>query len=404
MHIGQTGPETLPPPARSGHGPGMGVFTRLLTPAGHDGRPEVAASAGTLATGWWPGTLEFPQLAAIGQATRAQAMQVPTIARARNLLAGTIAELPLEAWTASGDAAPPLPWHGQPDSHAPRAVTLAWTIDDLLFHGYAYWQVTAVYADDGRPMRMHRLNPARVTEQIGPDGWTIVGLTVDGRPAPHTGVGRVVMFQGLDEGLLTRAGTTILTALALERAAKRYADEPLPASVLKNKGAELSRSKIDELLDRWKAARRDGSVGYLNADIDLDRVGWSAGELQLVEAREHLSVELARACNVPAWYVGADTGTSMTYSNLTSQRRDLIDYSMRPFLSAVEQRLTMADVTPGPTVIRFGLDDFLRGDPRERAEVWSMLIAADVIDADEARAREGLTPRGTDPDPEPDNG
>lgn len=383
----------------------MGVLTRYLAPRDTGTGRSLEASATPLATGWWPASLAWPQLEALDVATRSQAMQVPAVARARNVLAGAIAELPLEARLPGGATLRNGPgWIKQPDPHTPRAVTLAWTVDDLLFEGVAYWQVLEVYAEDGRPRAMQRVHPARVSPLIGEDGWTVRGLQLDGRTVPTRGVGRLVMFQALDEGLLVRAGRTILTALALERASRRYADEPLPASVLKNKGANLPSPKVDELLERWRTARRDGSVGYLNADIDLERVGWSAGELQLVEARQHLAVELARHCNVPTWAIDADSGGSLTYSNTTEQRRSLVDYSLRPFLAAIEGRLAMADVTAAPVEPRLSLDEFLRGSPKDRAEVLEILTRADVLTPDEAREHEGLSPRGsTDPDPDPDD-
>lgn len=369
----------------------MGLLTPLLATDERrtDARRLDASAAATTPT-WWPNSLHWPELDALDYATRAQAMQVPTIARARNLLAGTVAELPLGRFDRDGHALDPSPFLDQPDRSTPRAVLLAWTLDDLLFHGFAYWRVVELYREDGRPARVERVHPERVDNVVDNDGWTITHRTVDGRRVPDRGVGRLLVFQALDEGLLARAGRTVLTALALERAARRYADEPLPASVLKNTGADLPATKVTELLSRWRQARRDGSVGYLNASIDLERVGWSAGELQLVEARQHLAVELARVVGVPAWFVGADTGSSMTYSNVTAERRTLIDYSLRPYLAAIEQRLTMPDVVPSPVQVRFDLDGFLRGDPRERAEVLAILLDRGVITVDEARAREDL--------------
>jgi len=373
----------------------MGLLTNLLGAASSD----VTASEPihpAWVSGWWPSSLQWPSLDGdITVATRAQAMQVPTVARARNLLAGTISELPLKRLTVDGAEADAPPWLTQPDRNTPRSTTLVWTVEDLLFHGVAYWQATEAYRDTGRPARFRRIDPARVGYSTSDDGYTITHWEVDGARVPDTGAGSLTVFHGLDEGLLTRAGRTILTALALERAARTYADEPLPAAILKNKGADLPPERRQALIAAWKSARRDGSVGYLNEAIDLETVGYSPSDLQLVDARQHLAVELARACNIPAYFVGAETGGSMTYSNVTAERRTLVDYSLRPFLSAIEQRLSMVDIDPGTTVVRFHLADFLRADARERAEVLGMLLDQGVIDVAEARAMEALTPRGS---------
>lgn len=372
----------------------MGLLTSLLGAAGSDVEASEPIHP-AWATGWWPSALPFPSLDGdTVVATRAQAMQVPTVARARNLLCGTISELPLHRISVGGAELDAPPWLQQPDRDVPRSTTLVWTVEDLLFHGVAYWQVTESYRDTNRPARYARMDPSRVSYQTDEDGWHVDHWMVDGVRVPDTGNGSLKVFHGLDEGLLTRAGRTIHTALALERAARNYANEPLPSAILKNKGPDIPKERRQALIEAWKAARRDGSVGYLNEAIDLETVGYSPSDLQLVDARQHLAVELARACNVNPYFVAADTGTSLTYSNVTSERRAFVDYSLRPFLSAIEQRLSMVDVDPGTSMIRFDLSDFLRADARERAEVLGMLLDRDVIDLDEARAMESLTPRG----------
>jgi len=382
--------------------PPMGVLTRYLAadrPASPPRSLTASSAPSAVAptpTPWTPTELVWPQLEAAGVATRSQALSVPTIARARNLIAGTIAELPLRALDRAGAQLDGPPWLEQPDRNTPRSVTVAWTVEDLLLEGVAWWLVTEVYAEDGRPRRMQRVHPSRVTVERAADGWSLGRVQLDGTDAPTRGLGRLVMFQGLDDGLLHRDRGTILTAVALERAARRYADEPLPAAVLKNKGANLTARKIGELLDGWRKARRDGSVGYLSADVDLERMGWSAGELQLVEARQHLATELARSCNLSPWWVGADTGSSLTYSNVTEERRSLLDYSLRPYLSVIEQRLTMPDVIAEPVTVRFAVDDWLRGDTADWVRLVLELLDAEVIDRAEARELIDLAPRGSE--------
>jgi hypothetical protein len=81
---------------------------------------------------------------------------------------------------------------------------------------------------------------------------------------------------------------------------------------------------------------------FLNADVELQALGIDPAKLQLNEARQYVALELARACNLPAYFVSAEA-SSMTYSNSVSERRSLIDFSMKPILTAIEQRLSMPD-------------------------------------------------------------
>ena len=85
---------------------------------------------------------------------RLQAMSVPSVANCRNLIATTIAGIPLEIYDlTTGEEIPAPVWLKQPDKRSPLSNTIAWTVDSLIFYGVAYWRVTEVYADDLRPAR-----------------------------------------------------------------------------------------------------------------------------------------------------------------------------------------------------------------------------------------------------------
>jgi hypothetical protein len=99
--------------------------------------------------------------------------------------------------------------------------------------------------------------------------------------------------------------------------------------------------------------------------------------------------------NIPAWYLNAES-TSSTYSNTLQERRSLIDLSLMPFLIAVEQRLSMDDITPMTQRVRFEVEEYLRGTASERIEVTARMLELGLIDLEEARAMEGLAPRGNE--------
>ena len=86
--------------------------------------------------------------------SRDQAMSVPSVARCRNLICSTIGTMPLHLYKKStGEELGSPVWLEQPSISQPRSVTMAWTVDSLVFYGVAYWRVTEVYFDDGRPAR-----------------------------------------------------------------------------------------------------------------------------------------------------------------------------------------------------------------------------------------------------------
>jgi phage portal protein BeeE len=116
--------------------------------------------------------------------------------------------------------------------------------------------------------------------------------------------------------------------------------------------------------------------------------------MQLTESRQYVAAEIARLANVPNWVVSADAGDSMTYANVVDQRKDLIAFSFG-FMNAIEDRLSMNDITANGQKVRFELDHFLRGNAKERAEVLQILLATGIISIEEARDFEDLAPRGS---------
>jgi len=330
--------------------------------------------------------------------TRQEAMEVPSVARARSIICGTAASLPLHAYNKTTNAE----IYGrtileQPDPALPTAVTMSSTFDDLVFYDVAYWQVLSVSPEDGRPVHARRIDPQRVTYNTeGLSGIVIDGFWVDGLQVPMSGVGSLIVFYGLGTGgILTRAGRTIKTALDLEKAVSRMAEEPNPAMYIKNSGVDLPAAQVSALLSNWKAARAQRSTAYLSGNLEIATFGFDATQMELSASRMNTATEIARLMNIPAWYLNAES-TSSTYSNTLQERRSLIDLSLMPYLIAVEQRLSMDDITPSTQRVRFEVEEYLRGTPMERIEVTGKMLELGLIDINEARAMEDLAPRGSE--------
>lgn len=329
-------------------------------------------------------------------ASRAEFMSVPTCARARNIICSSVSSIPLEVRTKADGAhveSPPKVIN-QPDPRVPGSATYAWLCEDLLLHGYGYLRILEIYADTYRIRSAERIDPTRVGIVTNPRGTEIEYYTVDNVPAPDSGVGALAVFYGNDEGILNRAGRTIKAGAELERAAVMYAREPVPTMVLKSNGTALPADRIAKLLQSWGEARRNRGTAFLNADVELQTLGFDPEKLQLNQARSYVSTELARATGIPAFYVDAETGSSMTYSNANLARQSLVDFSLRSVMTAIEERLSMTgmpnDFVAASQEVKFDLDDYLRGSAKERVDVYKVLYDMGAITTDEIRMEEDL--------------
>jgi phage portal protein BeeE len=324
--------------------------------------------------------------------TRQLAMSVPSVARARNIICGTIGSLPLTTFNRiTGQYVDPHRVINQPDPRVAGFVIYNWLAEDIWLYGAGYGQVLDMYAatDGGRVRAWTRISPDRVTVDTDFRNTEITGYKVDGQAVPLSGVGSLIRFDGADEGFLHRAGKTVAAAVYLENAAVNYAKEPAPSMVIKSSGTNLTAERISSLLNAWKTARQTRSTAFLNADVNLEQFGFDPKSLQLSEARQYVALELARACGIPAYFLSAES-TSMTYSNAVSERRSLVDFSLRPILKAIEERLSLPDFVPNPVMVRFDLDDFLRGNALERAQVYEILNRIGAMSIEQIQREEDL--------------
>jgi HK97 family phage portal protein len=324
--------------------------------------------------------------AGIAQASRAEAMSVPTVARSLGIIQ-TIGSLPMHTRnTASGEKVAQPRVINQPDPRIPGITFWSWMISDLFFFPSAYAYVTERYADTGKIRAMERVAPERISITTNANGTEINSYSIDG---VFVDPNYLVVFAGSQEGLLSRAGRTIRAAAALEKAAMNFAVEPIPQMVLKSNGTSLPADRVAKLLTAWRTARANKSTAFLNADVTLETLGFDPKSIQLNEARNYVALELSRACGLPAYFTDSQQ-SSFTYSNALDKRRDLVDFAFRNYMSIIEERLSFQDFTSLGNEVKFDLDDFLRGNPYERAQVYEILNRIGAMSVDEIREEEDM--------------
>jgi HK97 family phage portal protein len=324
------------------------------------------------------------------------ALQVPSVARCRNLIAGVISSIDLELYNkkTGKELESPL-WLEQPDIRQPRSVTIAYTVDSLLFYGVAYWRVTSLYADDGRPSGFEWVANTRVSVKTNQDGTSIESYSVNGVLTPMSGIGSLVTFQSLLPGVLETGARTIQSAIDVQKAAAVAAATPMATGFIKNSGADLPEAQVSGILAAWKAARASRSTAYLTSTLDYQSVGFSPKDMLYTEASQYLATEIARLMNVPAYYISADMNNSMTYQNILDGRKEFVAYSLQPFISSLENRLSMDDITRHGNVVRFAIDEtFLRADTAARLEAIEKMLSLGLIDLEQAQSMEQLSPMG----------
>ena len=327
---------------------------------------------------------------------RLQAMSVPAVANCRNLIAGTIAGIPIELYDRmTGEELPSPLWLRQPDKRSPLSNTIAWTVDSLIFYGVAYWRVTEVYADDGRPARFEWVQNDRVTVKLDQYNQNVDYYMINNEKLPMSGVGSLITFQHLDQGLLLRAARTIKSAIDIDLATNVATATPQPSGYIKNNGADLPDDKVQGLLNTWKNARQNRATAYLTQTLDYVPTSFSPKDMTYNESAQYLATQIARAMNVPTDMIDAEQLKSNTYQNVLDARKDFLTYTLYPYIEVIQSRLSMEDLTPRTQMVRFGIDDtYLKADAMERLNVIEKLLSLQLIDVNQAKQMEDLVPDG----------
>jgi HK97 family phage portal protein len=169
----------------------------------------------------------------------------------------------------------------------------------------------------------------------------------------------------------------------------------MATSVIRNNGADLPEAQIQGILAGWKAARANRSTAYLTSQLEVQNIGFSPKDMMYNEASQYLSTEIARLMNVPAFMVSSDMNNSMTYQNVLDSRKEYVAYTLQPYICAIEERLSLDDLTRHGNIVKFNISEtFLRADDMARLEAIEKMLALGLIDVEDAREMENMSPYG----------
>lgn len=300
---------------------------------------------------------------------RNAAMSVPTLARGRDLMASVIGSTKLcmyrEMWNEEEremeeEELAPRAWLRQPDPAIPYSTLMSWTLDDLFFYGRAFWFITS-RTQDGFPASYTRLPSSMIQtmDQSGPV-WFAPSNEVyfqGGMIDPKD----LVQFISPIQGIVYQSTNAVQTALKLEASRYRNAESSLPSGVLRQTGGEpLSAQELADLAQAFNAARRDNQTAALNEFIEYMETKALPDNMLMIESANYQALEMCRLGNIPPYLAGVNIG-SYSYQNARSAREDLYIFGARLYMDCVAQTLSMNNVLPRGTYVKFDIDEYLAG-------------------------------------------
>lgn len=361
----------------------MALFNKVTKAAISPPTGKAAAAGSNMATGVIGPNMVGQYYTYQEGALFAQAMSVPTIARAQQLVSSVISSMKLYQYTEMWNGAemeevpqPPRSWLARIDKVNTNAHILSWTVSDLMMFGRAFWYITDRYAD-GFPAKFTRLPSAMIQtrDQAGINGvWFAPSKEVyfnGGLMNPDD----LVQFLNGQPGIVYSSQKAISTSIKLEDARFRNASSAIPAGVLKQTGGEpLSGQELADLAAAFNVARSTNQTAALNEYLTYTETQTSPDKMLLIESANFQAMEMSRVCGVPAYLLNLSLN-SYQYTNSPDARQDLWTYGCKQIAECIAQTLSGDNVMPRGTCIAWDIDDFIDGDLMEQTSKGEMPMA-----------------------------
>lgn len=271
---------------------------------------------------------------------------------------------------------------------------------DVLLDGNAYAFINRV---GGTPAELIRFAPKAVAVKVD---------TVSGEPSYHVASAnqqtRIYAYRDIfhlkapsTDGYVGRSivndcKEAIGVALVLEaHCARLFGNGARPSGVLTLKG-RFGPEALAKAKEAWVAAHggtKAGGTAVIPGEAAWQALTLSSVDAQFLELRRYAVDEIARAFNVPP-HLLFEMGRA-TWANAAELRAVFVTFALMRWLKAWQSEIRLKLFDPQERdefYAEFLLDDLLKADIAARAEAYAKLIAARVLNPNEARSRENMPP------------
>jgi HK97 family phage portal protein len=334
------------------------------------------------------------------------ALRVPAVACAVRAISEAIAQLPIIAYqrgeNGSKERAVDHPAYSLLHDDAndwQSAYDLKLQLQvDALIQGNGYGFVNKV---GGKPREIIRLAPGTVSIQ-NDNGFPKYLLSEGKRGQRPIPLDQIIHIRGLSTDGFTGKSAVQLAAEAIGiasaqegHAARLFGSGGRPSGLLKVPG-KLAKETVARLRASWEAQHAGGQSGktaVLEEGMEFEALSFNSVDMQFLELRKFQIEEIARAFRVPP-HMLMELGRA-TWSNSEEMGRLFLTFTLMPWIKQWEGAIRRAVFTKEERATFFAeflTDDLARADLGKRAAAYQQLIAARVLNPNEARAAENRPP------------
>ncbi|PLS24346.1 phage portal protein [Bifidobacterium imperatoris] len=319
-------------------------------------------------------------------------MHFSTVFRAVQILETSIAGLPIRQLRNGVEVTPQADVIARPDPNRYRTEFVKLTVGDLIVRGEAFW--LKLRGLDGSVKGLRVLPASLVTiDNISNDPanpikrYGYLGRTYQDADILHL---PFVSLPGRMHGIgPIEAGRAEINGAMDARDAKAlWFEEPAqPSGILSSD--KIINNEISENTKRQFEKNMKG-VKVIGAGMKYTPLLLSPADMQYLETQKFDTTLLSRLFGIPPKLMLAESGSSLTYSNVEQEWSQFADFTLDAYVQPMRDALST--VIPRGHVVEFGWDAFRRSDTKTRMETYKTAIEAGVMTVNEARAHEGMPP------------
>ncbi|MGP9437420.1 phage portal protein [Ewingella sp. AOP8-B2-18] len=273
-----------------------------------------------------------------------------------------------------------------------------------LLNGNAYAVIK--WGRDGQPQSLHPYAPQSVVPKRLDQHRYVYTITepFSGQVKTYLQEEMLHLRYATDDGFISRSPITICRetlglGIAQQRHGASIMKDGMMASGIITVGEWFDKKKGQQALDaleRYKGAKNAGKTPILEGGMKYEKLGMSNQDVEWLASRRFSIEDIARIFNISPLFL--QEYSNSTYSNFSEASRAFLTMTMRPWLTNFEQQLKaallVASSAPGIRYqVEFDTADLLRANPQERFTSYETAIKSGVMCPNEAREREGMSPR-----------
>lgn len=342
--------------------------------------------------------------------TRESAQALAAVWACRNLIAGTIATLPWDAFVRRDGTRTPLEprpaWLEQPNAEQTKVSFLEQVVESLLLDGTAF--VYVVRDERVEPLELWCIHPQRVVVERGEDGRIRYRVSTDQGQVTLSSGPAGQMFHipayappGSLRGMppLEVARTMLGAGLAAQEFAARLFGQGLhPGGIIElPQGVTMSdeeRARLrEDFRRRYGGVKNAGLPAILTGGATWKPVSITPEQAQFIEARRLSKEDVATFFLVPPHLIGKVDRASSWGRGIEEQNIGFVTYTLRQWISRIESTFTRYLLWQVPEAfLRIAVEGLLRGDIEARHRAYASARQWGWMSVNEIRALEDLPP------------